>query len=144
MNKDQAIKLAQSRDLDLLVLSPEASPMVAKILDYSKYKFDKQKKLKEIQSNQTEIKLKGIQLSPTIDIGDFETRIKQGIKFLEHGDKVKISVFVKGRWEIKVDLIEAKINEYIEKIGEKIKIVVESRPQRLGKNFIAVISAAKK
>lgn len=140
MKRDAAIEIAKSKDLDLVVISPDASPMVAKILDYPKFKFDREKKAREIKKNQSIIEIKEIRLSPVIDVGDFETRLKQALKFLEKGDKVKISIQVRGRWNARLDMISSKINEFIEKIG---KCTVEAAPKLDGKYFTATIAPIK-
>jgi translation initiation factor IF-3 len=97
LSKEDALEKAYDRDLDLVVVAAKANPPVAKILDYSKYKYEQQKRQKENKKNQKIVQVKEIRLSPTIDTHDFDTRVKQAVKFLAKGDKVKVSLRMPGR-----------------------------------------------
>ena len=97
LSKEDALDKAYDRDLDLVVVAAKANPPVAKILDYSKYKYEQQKRQKENKKNQKIVQVKEIRLSPTIDTHDFDTRVKQAVKFLQKGDKVKVSLRMPGR-----------------------------------------------
>ncbi len=93
----EAKRLAEENDLDLVKISPNAKPPVCKIMDYSKYKFDQAKKAKEARKKQKTIDVKELRLSPNIDKHDIEVKVKQAIKFLKHGDKVKLAIRFRGR-----------------------------------------------
>lgn len=93
----QAQRLAYDQELDLVKISPTANPPVCKIMDYSKFKYEQAKKDKENRKNQAVIELKEIRLSMTIDVGDIAVKTKQCLKFLEAGNKVKVSIRMKGR-----------------------------------------------
>ena len=99
MPRFKAMQLAESQNLDLLCVAKEANPPVCKILDYGKYRFAQQKKAHDMRIAQKakEIETKEIQLSPVIGIHDFETRVKQATKFLNNGDKVKVTLRFRGR-----------------------------------------------
>ena len=94
-----ALTLANYAGLDLVLLSPNANPPVCKVMDYNKYKYERAKKekeaLKKQRANMSE--LKEFRLSPVIDVGDFETKIKQVTKYLEKGDRIKVTIRFKGR-----------------------------------------------
>lgn len=136
--KKKALELAFQKELDLVVVSPDSKPMVAKFMDYSKHKFEQQKKLREIKKNQVIVDIKEIRLSPTIDKHDFDTKLKHALKFLEKGDKVKISIRLFGRMITHSEVGLNVINRFIEEIGTKATI--ESRPKLDGRHLIAMIA----
>ncbi len=96
-SKQEALKLAEQANLDLVLVAPKAKPPVAKIMDYGKYRFELQKKQREARKKQKVINVKEVRLSPTIDTNDFSTKVKNARKFLTKGDKVKVSIRFKGR-----------------------------------------------
>ena len=93
----EALKLAKERDLDLVEVSPNANPPVCKILDYGKYRFEQEKKLRESKKNQKVLKLKEIRMQPKIGPGDLDTKAKHVQEFLDEGDKVKVTIRFRGR-----------------------------------------------
>ena len=92
-----ALNIAYGKDLDLVEISPNSEPPVCRVMDYGKYRFEREKKEKEQRKNQKVIDIKEVRLSPNIDEHDFNTKVNQGIKFLKSGDKVKVSVRFRGR-----------------------------------------------
>lgn len=96
-SKQEALKLAEQANLDLVLVAPKAKPPVAKIMDYGKYRFELQKKQREARKKQKVINVKEVRLSTTIDTNDFNTKVKNARKFLTKGDKVKVSIRFKGR-----------------------------------------------
>lgn len=96
-SKQEALKLAEQANLDLVLVAPKAKPPVAKIMDYGKYRFGLEKKQREARKKQKVINVKEVRLSPTIDTNDFNTKVKNARKFLTKGDKVKVSIRFKGR-----------------------------------------------
>ena len=96
-SKQEALKLAEQANLDLVLVAPKAKPPVAKIMDYGKYRFELQKKQREAKKKKKVINVKEVRLSPTIDTNDFNTKVKNARKFLTKGDKVKVSIRFKGR-----------------------------------------------
>ncbi|WP_429971001.1 translation initiation factor IF-3 [Fructilactobacillus sp. Tb1] len=95
--KQEALKIAEDANLDLVLVAPNAKPAVAKILDYGKYRFNQQKKEREARKKQKIVSVKEIRLSPTIDTNDFNTKLKNAQKFLTKGEKVRVSIRFKGR-----------------------------------------------
>ena len=92
-----ALTIAESFELDLVLVSPNAKPPVARIMDYGKYRYEQQKKEKEQRKNQKTVSLKEIRLSPGIEDHDYQTKLRSARKFLEAGDKVKASIRFRGR-----------------------------------------------
>jgi translation initiation factor IF-3 len=95
--KIEALEIATTANLDLVMVAPAAKPPVCRIMDFGKFRFEQQKKDKEARKKQKIINLKEVRLSPTIDEHDFNTKLKNARKFLEKGDKVKASIRFKGR-----------------------------------------------
>ncbi len=93
----EAQRIANEKNLDLVKIAPQATPPVCRIMDYGKYRFELLKKEKEARKNQHIVELKEIRLSPNIDTHDFNTKLRNALKFLEHGDKVKVSIRFRGR-----------------------------------------------
>ena len=93
----RALELADEKNLDLVKIAPQAKPPVCKIMDYGKHKFELAKREKENRKNQKVVAVKEVRLSSNIDEHDFNTKVKAGIKFLQNGDKVKVSVRFRGR-----------------------------------------------
>ena len=141
ISKKEALALGAQRDLDVVVVSPDSKPMVAKLMDYSKYRFDQQRKLREIKKNQHVVELKEIRLSPTIDTHDFDTKLKHAIKFLEKGHKVKLSIRFFGRMITHQDVGRAVMEKFIEAIGSKGN--AEARPKMDGRSMIAIIAPSQ-
>lgn len=97
METSKAIQIAYSKDLDLVCLSPNADPVVCKVMDYGKYRFDQAKREKESRKNQKVVEMKEIRLGLSTDTHDFETKGNHAIRFLKDGHKVKVSIRFRGR-----------------------------------------------
>jgi len=138
MSRDKAIKIAESRNMDLVVVSPDSKVVVAKMMDYSKYRFEQQKRLKEMRKKQTTIDVKEIRLSPTIGDHDFNTKLNHAKRFIKSGDKVKISIRFRGRMVTHSDIGFEVVNKFIESLGDSI--IVESKPKLEGMQMIAVVA----
>jgi len=93
----RALDLAKESDLDLVEIAPTAKPPVCRIMDYSKYKYDQEKKERRVKKSQHVVHLKQIRLKPHIGDGDYQTKLKQTISFLDKKDKVKVNMFFRGR-----------------------------------------------
>ena len=140
--RNEALRIAQDANLDLVCVAPKATPPVCRIMNYGKYRFEQQKKQKEMKKNQKVITLKETQLSPTIDTHDFNTKLNHSIKWLESGDKVKVSVRFRGRQLTHVEIGEQILNDFIEKCSEVAQI---EKPAKLeGRNLIAILAPKKK
>ena len=92
MSSDKALEIANEKNLDLVMIAPQATPPVCRIMDYGKYRFEQAKKEKESKKNQKVISVKEVRLSMSIDTHDFNTKLNQAVKFLKSGNKVKVSV----------------------------------------------------
>lgn len=133
MDAKQALNMATEKGLDLVKIAPQAQPPVCKIMDYGKYKFELAKKEKENRKNQKVINIKEIQLSPSIDTNDFNTKCNHAIKFLKSGDKVKVTVRFRGR-----EVSHSQIGEVLlERFAENTKEVgsVERAAKLEGRNM---------
>lgn len=125
-----ALTLASYAGLDLVLINPNGTPPVTKVMDYNKYRYEKQKKEKEASKRQKQnsSELKEFRLSPVIDIGDFETKLKNARKYLEKGDRIKLSIRFKGRQmahpELGREILEKFANrvEDIATIEQKAKL----------------------
>ena len=94
---DQALKLAQEADLDLVEIAPQGRPPVCKLMDYGKFKYENAQKAREARRNQTNVIIKEMKLRPKIDAHDYETKKGHVVRFLRAGDKVKITIMFRGR-----------------------------------------------
>ena len=120
LSKDEALAKAKDIGLDLFLVSPASEPPVAKILDYSRYRYEKEKKQKDAhkKSNNKSNVLKELKLTPRIGLHDFNVRLKHGREFLTKGYKVKLTVFFKGREGTHPELGHRLIADYLEKIAD--------------------------
>lgn len=97
MSADKALSLAEQQNLDLVKIAPQSKPPVCKIMDYGKYRFEQAKREKEARKNQHIVDIKEVRLSLNIDTHDFNTKLNNALKFIKHGDKVKVSIRFRGR-----------------------------------------------
>lgn len=128
-----ALKMAQDADLDLVIISPNQDPPVAKILNYGKYKYELEKKLKEAKKKQHTVEIKEIKIRYKIDTHDYQVRVKNIKKFIAQGNKVKIVVMLRGREMQHANLAFDLINRFLVDL-ESEPIVVEKRAQLEGRN----------
>ena len=137
-----AIKMAEARDLDLVCVAPNAPVPVCKFMDYSKYRYDVQKRAKEAKKNQKIVSVKEIRLTPVISIGDFETKLKAGIKFLQDGDKLKVTLTFNRRARMLNNNPDfSMLTKYIDATSEWAN--VERQPVLEGKNVSATLAPKK-
>ena len=137
----EAINMASALELDLVEISPTASPPVCKILDYKKFIYDRKKKLKETKAKTHKVTVKEIRLGPNTDDHDFNFKLKHAEKFLLEGAKVKVDVFFKGRsiiYKDKGEIILLRFAQELEEFGK-----VEQLPKLEGKRMIMIISPKK-
>ena len=137
----EGIELADEESLDLVEISPNATPPVCKIMDYGKYKYEQQKKEAEAKKKQKTIDVKEIKFRPNTDIHDYEVKMRSVTKFLDHGDKVKITMRFRGRemahQELGQNLLE-RVAEDTSKIGK-----IDSIPKIEGRQMTMIISPLK-
>ena len=141
MPVQQAQRLADDADLDLVKISPTAVPPVCKIMYYSKFKYEQSKKDKENRKNQTMVEVKEIRLSMTIDVGDIAVKSKQCLKFLEAGNKVKVSIRMKGRENSRSYQGVKVMQDFFD--GLNGKAVQDKKPTTEGRNIIMMLSPVK-
>lgn len=141
MDVNSALRLAEEADLDLVKISPNADPPVCKIMDYSKFKYEQAKKKKENRKNQTVVEIKEIRLSMTIDVGDIAVKTRQCIKFLEAGNKVKVSIKMKGRENARSYQGVKVMQDFFD--GLEGKAVQDKKPTTEGRTIIMMLSPAK-
>ena len=109
-----ALKIADEQGLDLVKISPQATPPVCKLMNYGKFKFERSKKEKEARKNQHVVEIKEIRMSPGIDIGDFNTKLRNAQKFLADGNRVKVSVLFRGREMAHTDIGRDLLKKFAE------------------------------
>ena len=141
MSRRQALETAFDYSMDILCVAPNANPPVCKILDYGKYRFQAQKKAKEAKKNQKVVELKEIWLSMTIDIGDLNVKARQAQKFLSSGNKVKVSIRMRGRQNAHSSLGVDVMNRFFEIFGDVA--VMEKRPLFEGRNILMILAPSK-
>lgn len=138
MSAAEALKIAEDQDLDLVKIAPQAKPPVCKIMDYSKYRYEKAKREKENRKNQKQIEMKEIRLSVTIDVGDFNTKVNQAKKFLASGHKLKISIRLKGRMMTHSDLGIENMKRFAASLEEEAN--VDKAPKLEGRQILMFLS----
>lgn len=141
MSSDAANRIADEKNLDLVKISPQATPPVCKLMDYSRFKFEKSKKDKEAKKNQRQNELKKVWLSMTIDTHDLETKARGAAKFLSTGNKVEVSIRMRGRQQAHAKLgIEVMHNFFnlVEDVG-----VIERAPLTEGRNILMILAPKK-
>ena len=137
-SKAEALKIAEQANLDVVLVAPNAKPPVARIMDYGKFRFEQQKKEREARKKQKVINVKEVRLSPTIDLNDFNTKLRSARKFLEKGDKVKASIRFKGR-AITHKEIGQKV---LDRLAEETKDIasVEQQAKMDGRSMFLVLA----
>ena len=139
MSAEQALKLAEEANMDLVKIAPTAVPPVCRVMDYGKYRFEQQKKEKENKKNQKVVETKEVRLSINIDTNDFNTKVNQANKFLKSGDKVKVSIRFRGR-----EMAHSKLGlDVMQRFGEAIVGGTIEKPAKLeGRNMLMFIAPA--
>ncbi len=141
MSSREALDIASEQNLDLVLMSPNAEPPVCKIIDYGKFKFDQAKKLKEQRKAQKTVDIKEIQLSMTIEKHDIDVKAKHAQKFLLNGDKVKVTIRMKGRQQARPEIGIEVMNTFFEVVKEFG--VIEKNPEIMGRNIFMVLAPIK-
>ena len=142
MPTEDALAKAIEADLDLVLIAPNATPPVCRIMDYGKYRFEQSKREKEAKKNQKQAEVKEIKMSLNIDTNDFNIKVKNCIKFLQNGDKVKVTIrFRRAREMSHMNLSEELMNRFLEAVAE---YGTSDKPSKLeGKNYAIVLSPKK-
>lgn len=137
----EALKLAEEKGLDLIVVSPDQDPPVAKILDYGKYKFEAEKRAKDAKKKQHAPEVKEVKMRYKIDTHDYQVKLKNIKKFLAEGDKVKILVMLKGR-EIQHSQLAFDLINKIMQDMEGENFILEKKASMEGKNAVMIFAPA--
>lgn len=138
MRASAAKDIAEEKRLDLVMITPNAEPPVCQIMDYGKYRFDAIKKTKETQKNQKKSDIKEIRLSITIDTGDINTKAKQATKFLKDGDKVKVTIRMRGRQMARPQMGVDILNSFYETVKEYA--VIDRKPVVDGRSIVMMLA----
>ena len=138
MSAAAALKIAEENELDLVKIAPGSNPPVCKIMDYGKFRFEQTKKEKEAKKNQRVIEIKEIRMSPGIDTNDFNTKLRNGQKFLSDGDCVKVSVRFRGREMAHTEIGEVLLRDYADKCAEIA--VLDKAPKLEGRTMSIFLS----
>ena len=138
----EALRMAKDKGLDLVEVSPNANPPVCKILDFGKYRFEQEKKLRDSKKNQKVLKLKEIRMQPKIGAGDLDTKAKHVQEFLDDGAKVKVTIRFRGRELAHTDLGFGVLQEVLKRLTSEY--VVEKQPAMDGKTMSMTICAKAK
>lgn len=138
----EALEIAYDQELDLLCVAPNAVPPVCKVLDYGRYRFEQQKKVKEAKKKQHVTEVKPLRLSPVIDKHDFDTKMRHARSWIEDGMKVKVDMRFRGRLITRLEVGKKIMNSFIEEISDIAN--VEKRASLEGNTMSAVLAPKKK
>jgi translation initiation factor IF-3 len=141
VSRDEALKYAQSRDLDLVEVAAEARPPVVRVLDYSKYKYEQEQKAKAARKHQKQVTVREIKLRPKIAENDYETKKGHVVRFLEHSDRVKVTIMFRGRETTHPERGEQLLMRLAEDVSELGTI--EQRPSLDGRNMTMLLSPTR-
>ena len=142
-NINDALTIASYAGLDLVLINSNSEPNVCKIMDYNKFKYEKAKKQKEALKKQkaSNMELKEYRLSPVIDVGDFDTKVRNASKYLEKGHKVKLSIRFKGRQIAHPELAKEVLDRFYEKVSDVSDI--ETKPKIEGRTMYMMLAPKK-
>ena len=138
MSAQEALKIAVEKELDLVKIAPGSNPPVCKVMDYGKFRFEQAKKEKEAKKNQRVIEIKEIRMSPGIGENDFNTKLKNGQKFLNDGDRVKVSVRFRGREMAHTEIGEQLLKDFSAKCSDIATL--DKNPKLEGRNMSMFLS----
>lgn len=141
MSSFEALRLAEEENLDLVKISPAAVPPVCKIMNFGKFKFEQAKREKENRKNQKTVEIKEIYLSMTIDVGDMNIKAKKAMEFLTEGNKVKVSIRMRGRQMGRSSMGVDVMNRFFAMLGGIA--VMDKAPLAEGRNIVMLLSPAK-
>ncbi len=141
MPTQDALRLAEEQGLDLVEVAPNARPPVCKIMDFGRYKYQQQKKLQEARKKQSVVQIKEIKVRPKTDDHDFNTKLKHVTRFLENGDRVKVTVFFRGREIVHKDRGLMVLERMVEAVGDIAK--VEQLPRSEGRTMSLLLAPVK-
>ena len=135
---EEALRTAEEQGLDLVKISPQATPPVCKLMNYGKYKFEQSKREKEARKNQHVVEIKEVRMSPGIDVGDFNTKLKNAQKFIADGNRVKVSVRFRGREMAHTDIGRDLLVRFAEAVAEVANL--DKEPKMEGRSMSIFLS----
>jgi translation initiation factor IF-3 len=142
LTRDEALAMAQEIGMDLVEIQPNADPPVCRIMDFGKFKFDAQKKAHAAKKKQKQVEIKELKFRPTTDVGDYAIKMRNLRRFLEEGDKVKITIRFRGREMAHQELGRAMVDKISTDITEEA--VIEQYPRMEGRLMVMMIAPKKK
>lgn len=138
MSSKDALKMAQERNLDLVLIAPTAQPPVCRIIDYGKFRFEQAKREKEARKNQKIVEVKEVKLTVNTDVHDFNTKVGHAVRFITGGDKCKVTIRFRGREMAHTNLGTDMLDRFVEACAE---VAVVEKPAKLeGKNMSLVLT----
>ena len=138
MSAQDALQLAEEQGLDLVKISPNAVPPVCKIMDYGKFRFEQTKREKEARKNQRVVEIKEVRMSPSIDVNDFNVKLRSAQKFLGEGNRVKVTVRFRGREMAHTEIGQDLLVKFAEECGESA--VLDKAPKLEGRHMSIFLS----
>jgi translation initiation factor IF-3 len=142
LTRDEALAMAQDAGLDLVEIQPNGDPPVCRIMDFGKFKFDAQKKAHAAKKKQKQVEIKELKFRPTTDVGDYTIKLRNLRRFLEEGDKVKITIRFRGREMAHQELGRAMVDKISAEIAEEA--VIEQYPRMEGRLMVMMVAPKKK
>ena len=140
MSSAEALKIADEQGLDLVKISPQAVPPVCKLMNYGKFRFEQSKREKEAKKNQHVVEIKEIRMSPGIDVGDFNTKLKNAQKFVADGNRVKVSVRFRGREMAHTEIGKDLLDSFAEQCAEVANL---DKPAKLEGRMMSIFLSPK-
>lgn len=142
LSKDEALRLAEDEGMDLVEIQPNADPPVCRVMDFGKFRFEAQKKASAARKKTKQVEIKEVKFRPTTDDGDYAIKLRNMRRFIEEGDKIKITIRFKGREMAHTELGVQMIQRLEEDLKEEV--VIESRPRLEGRQMVMMIAPKKK
>ena len=142
LSRDEALRMAEEEDLDLVEIQPNADPPVCKIMDFGKFKFELQKKANEAKKKTKQVEIKEVKFRPVTDEGDYQITLRKMREFLIEGDKIKVNIRFRGREMSHQELGREMAARIEAELGDEI--VIESRPRLEGRQMVMMIAPKKK
>ena len=142
LSRDEALAMAQEAGLDLVEIQPNGDPPVCRIMDFGKFKFDAQKKAHAAKKKQKQVELKELKFRPTTDVGDYAIKLRNLRRFIEEGDKAKITIRFRGREMAHQELGRAMVDKIVADIAEEA--VIEQYPRMEGRLMVMMVAPKKK
>jgi translation initiation factor IF-3 len=142
LSRDEALSMAADAGMDLVEIQPNADPPVCRIMDFGKFKFEQQKKLQAAKKKQKQVEIKELKFRPSTDDGDYQIKLRNLRRFIEEGDKVKVTVRFRGREMAHTELGLAMTQRLEADLGDEVTI--ESRPRLEGRQMVMMLAPKKK